>query len=99
MVHGGPIPLTEFDAAISELNYQSARWYQTKYGEACRICVESESSRQFLMTMLNALVSMQRTGQDFSVPMVILTATMLQIGYQIGRKRAEAEILEGWMRL
>ena len=94
-----PIPVDEFNSALAELNFQSAQWYRANYGEACRLCVESEASRQFLLTMMNSLVSMQRNGQDFSVPMVLLTATMLQIGYQMGRKRAESEILEGWMRL
>jgi len=42
---------------------------------------------------------LQRSGQDFSVPLVVMTATMLQIGFNLGRKRAEAEILEGWMKL
>jgi hypothetical protein len=99
MLRGCPIPMADLNSAIAELNSQSAQWYRANYGEACRIAVESEASRQFLITMLNASARMQGTGQDFSVPLVILAATMLQIGYTIGRKRAEAEILEGWMRL
>jgi len=29
----------------------------------------------------------------------LLAGTMLQTGYAIGRRHAEAEVLEGWMRL
>jgi hypothetical protein len=52
-----------------------------------------------LQAILGSLMQRQGAGQDFSVPLVILSATMLQIGYAIGRKRAEAEVLEGWLRL
>jgi urease accessory protein UreE len=31
--------------------------------------------------------------------LVLVGATMLQMGYAMGRRHAEAEILEGWMRL
>ena len=96
---GQPIPVEEFNSALAQLNFQSAQWYRAHYGDACRVCVESDASRQFLLTMLNYLVGLQRSGQDFSTPLVMLAATMLQTGYAMGRKRAETEILEGWMRL
>ena len=93
------IPLHEFNLALTELDFQSAEWYCANYGESHRICIESPVSRQFLLTMLQYLIGLQRLGGDFSMPLVLLAATMLQTGYMIGRKRAEAEILEGWMKL
>ena len=93
------IPVGELNAALAELNFQSAHWYRTNYSESYRVCVEAEASRLFLLAMMNHMFALQRSRQDFSIPMVYLAATMLQIGYRIGRKRAETEILEGWMRL
>jgi len=93
------IPMLEFNTALGELDFQSAQWYLTRYGESCRICVESAASRQFLLAMLDHLMLLQRTGGDASVPLVLTAATMLQTGYMMGRRRAEAEVLEGWMRL
>jgi hypothetical protein len=94
-----PIPIAELNSALGELNFQTAQWYRANYGETCRACIESDSTRQFLQAILGSLMQRQGAGQDFSVPLVILSATMLQIGYAIGRKRAEAEVLEGWLRL
>jgi hypothetical protein len=93
------IPLEDFNAALADLDAQSAQAYRTQYGEACRVCVESSASRHFLLTMLDHLMRMARAGQDFSVPLVLVAGTMLQAGYAIGRRRAEAEILDGWMKL
>ncbi len=97
--HGYTIPIQEFNSALTELDFQSAQWYRANYGESYRICVESAASRQFLLTMLDYLVALQRAGRDFSVPLVLLASTMLQTGYMLGRRRAEAEVLEGWMKL
>jgi len=94
-----PIPMQEFNSALTELSNQSPQWYLANYGDACGICIQSHVSRQFLLTLLDHMMCLRRCGQDFSTPLVMLAATMLQIGYEIGRKRAEAEILEGWMRL
>ncbi|HUA85695.1 MAG TPA: hypothetical protein VMB85_17660 [Bryobacteraceae bacterium] len=91
--------MDEFNLAVKELNFQSAQWFRLNYGETCRMCVQSEPGREFLSAMMNYLLMLQRSGQDFSVPLVVMTATMLQIGFNLGRKRAEAEILEGWMKL
>jgi len=96
---GYPIPIHDFNAALTDLDFRSAQWYRANYGETCRICIESSASRQFMLTMLEYLMGLQRTGCDFSVPLVLVAATMLQTGYMIGRRRAEAEILEGWMKL
>jgi hypothetical protein len=94
-----PIPMQEFNSALIELSSQSPQWYLANYGDACGICIQSYASRQFLLTLLDHMMRLQSCGQDFSTPLVMLAATMLQTGYEIGRKRAEAEILEGWMRL
>ena len=93
------IPIQEFNTALGELDFQSAQWYRARYGDSCRICVESGPSRQFLLTMLDYLSVLQRSGGDISVPLVLIAGTMLQTGYMMGRRRAEAEVLEGWMRL
>jgi hypothetical protein len=93
------IPIQEFNAALSELDYQTARWYRARYGETCQICTESPASRRLLLAMLEYLTGILRTGGDSSVPLVLLAGTMLQTGYMIGRRHAEAEVLEGWMRL
>ena len=93
------IPIQDFNTALGELDFQSGQWFRSTYGESCRICVESAASRQLLLTMHDYLTSLQRSGGDTSVPLVLLAATMLQTGYAIGRRRAEAEVLEGWMRL
>jgi hypothetical protein len=96
---GHTIPIHDFNAALTELDFQTAQWYRANYGETCRLCVESDASRQFMLTMLAHLMGLQRTGGDVSVPLVLIAATMLQTGYSIGRRRAEAEILEGWLKL
>jgi hypothetical protein len=96
---GRMIPIQEFNAALTELDFQSAQWYRARYEETCRICVESPASRRLLLAMLDYLAATLRTGGDFSVPLVLLAGTMLQTGYMLGRRHAEAEVLEGWMRL
>jgi hypothetical protein len=93
------IPIHEFNAALAELDFQSAQWFRVRYGYPCQICVEAPASRNFLLTMLDYLAGMVRTGGDVSVPLVLLAGTMLQTGYMLGRRRAEAEVLEGWLRL
>ena len=93
------IPIQEFNAALMELDFQSAQWYRARYGETCQICMESPASRRLLLTILESLAVTMKAGGDFSVPLVLLAGTMLQTGYMIGRKHAEAEVLEGWMRL
>ena len=93
------VPIQEFNAALTQLDHQSAGWYRARHGDICRMCVESTVSRHFLLTMLGYQMRMARTGEDFTLPLVLLAGTMLQTGYAIGRKHAEAEILEGWMRL
>ena len=89
----------ELNTALAELNFQTAQWYQATYGEACRMCVESAASRQFLLAMVDHMAMLRRSGKDFSPPLVALAATMLQTGYMMGRRRAETEILDGWMKL
>jgi hypothetical protein len=93
------IPIKEFNVALTELDFQSAQWFRANYGDTCRICVESPASQRLMLTMLDYLVGIMNTGGDYSVPLVLLAGTMLQTGYMIGRRRAEAEVLEGWMRL
>ena len=93
------IPIQEFNAALMELDFQSAQWYRALYGEACMMCVESPASRRFVTAMLEYLTVLGRAGGDISIPMVLIAGTMLQTGYRIGRRHAEAEILEGWMQL
>ena len=96
---GRMIPIQEFNAALMELDFQSAQWYRARYQEACRMCVEAPASRGLMLTMLDHLVGTLKAGGDYSVPLVLLAGTMLQTGYMIGRRHAEAEVLEGWMRL
>jgi len=96
---GRMIPIQEFNAALMELDFQSARWYRTRYGETCQMCIESPASRRLLLTMLESLAGTMMAGGDYSVPLVLVAGTMLQTGYMIGRRHAEAEVLEGWMRL
>ena len=93
------IPVQEFNAALSELDFQTAGWYRAQYGEAFRMCAESPASRRFMFTMLDYMMNMMRSGGDYSVPLVLLAGAMLQTGYLLGRRHAEAEVLEGWMRL
>jgi len=93
------IPIQEFNAALMELDFQQPQWYRARFGGTCQICIESPASRQLMLTMLDYLAGTMRAGGDVSVPLVLLAGTMLQTGYMIGRKHAEAEVLEGWMRL
>jgi len=96
---GRMIPIQEFNAALMELDYQSAQWYRARYGGTCQVCIESPASQRLLLTILDSLAGTMRAGGDVSVPLVLLAGTMLQTGYMIGRRHAEAEVLEGWMRL
>jgi urease accessory protein UreE len=93
------IPIQEFNAALLELDFQSAQWYRARYGDTCQICIESPASRRLMLTILDYLAETLRVGGDFSVPLVLLAGTMLQTGYTIGRRHAEAEVREGWMTL
>lgn len=93
------IPIQEFNAALLELDFQPAEWYRARFEETCRMCIESPAGRSFLLTMLDQLMGTLKAGGDYSVPLVLLAGTMLQTGYMIGRRHAEAEFLEGWMRL
>jgi len=93
------IPIQEFNAALTDLNSHSTEQVRAQYAEACEICMESPASRLLLLTMLDQLVRTMNAGGDFSVPLVLLAGTMLRTGYAIGRRHAESEVLEGWMRL
>jgi hypothetical protein len=93
------IPIQEFNAALMELDFQSAQWYRARYEETCRMCIESLAGRRLILTLLDQLVGTLKAGGDYSAPLVLLAGTMLQTGYIIGRRHAEAEVLEGWMRL
>ena len=96
---GRMISIQEFNAALMELDFQSVQWYRARYEETCRMCIESPVGRRLMLTMLDHLVGTLKAGGDYSVPLVLLAGTMLQTGYTIGRRHAEAEVLEGWMRL
>jgi hypothetical protein len=52
-----------------------------------------------MLTMLDHLVKTLEAGGDYSIPLVLVAGTMLQTGYMMGRRHAEAEVLEGWMRI
>jgi len=93
------IPIQEFNAALMEMDFQSAQWYRARYGATCQACIEAPASQRLVLTMLDYLLETMKEGGDFSVPLVLLAGTMLQTGYAIGRRHAEAEVLEGWMRL
>src|SRR5262245_41519435 len=93
------ICMSDFEKALAELEYKTTDWYQNNYGESYRMCLESAASRRLLWALCERTLLLQRLGADFSLPMVLLSATMLQIGYNIGRKHAETEVLEGWCRL
>ncbi len=93
------IPIQEFNAALAELEFQSPQLYRARYGDFCWVCVESPASRHLLLTMLGYMTELQRAGGDATIPLVLIAGTMLQTGYAIGRRRAEAEVLEGWMTL
>jgi len=93
------IPVIEFNAALAELEFQSPQWYRARFGDSCWVCVESQAGRNLLLTIIDYMGTLQRTRGDLTIPLVLLAGTMLQIGYSIGRRRAEAEVLEGWMTL
>jgi hypothetical protein len=93
------IPIQELNALLMDLNCQSAQAYRAQYGEIRQVCIESPASQLLLLTMLEDLLRLFRNGGDLSTPLVLLAGTMLQTGYTIGRKHAEAEVLEGWLRL
>lgn len=93
------IPIKEFNAALMDMDFQTAEWFRERFGDTCQMCVESPASQRFMTTMLEHLVATLKAGGDCTVPLVLLAGTMLQTGYTIGRRHAEAEVLEGWMRL
>jgi hypothetical protein len=101
MMHGQgyPIPIHQFDSALAHLSSLPAQSFRANYGNACGLCTQSDASRRFLLAMLDLMIQLHNAGRDFSIPLVLLSGTMLQTGYEMGRKRAEAEILEGWMKL
>jgi hypothetical protein len=94
-----PVPIHDFEKAIAELEYKTSDWFQQTYGASYQMCLDSAASRRFLWALCERTVQLQQLGADFSTPMVLLAATMLQMGYQIGRKHAETEVLEGWYKL
>jgi len=93
------IPIQEFNAALMELDFQSAQWYRARYEETCRMCSDSLVGRRLILTLLDQLVGTLKAGGDYSAPLVLLAGTMFHTGYMIGRRHAEAEVLDGWMRL
>jgi hypothetical protein len=93
------IRVRDFESALAELEYKTTDWYQHNYGESYRMCLESAASRRLLWALCERTLLLQTLQADFSVPMVLLGATMLQIGYNIGRKHAETEVIEGWYKL
>ena len=93
------IRLQDLNTALTELDFKSSDWFRTTYGDAAKLCIESSASRCLLMTLSDNLVGTMRAGGDYSALLVQLAAIMLQTGYNIGRRQAEAQVLEGWMQL
>src|SRR5262249_38953747 len=46
------IRLLEINAALAEMEFQSAEWYRARYGQTWQVCVESPACRRFLLAML-----------------------------------------------
>ena len=93
------VPIKDLEKALLELELRPLDWYCSMYGDTYRLCLESEVSRRLLWAVCQHVGLMLRLGADHSIPLILLAATMLQAGYTIGRKQAESEILEGWLKL
>jgi len=89
----------QLDEELNQLQLQPPRWYWESYGTTYHVCVDSMPTRRLLLDVANHVVALQRTGGDYSIPLILLAATMLQTGYLMGKKNAETQILEGWMKL
>jgi len=89
----------QLDEELNQVQLQPPRTYWESYGSAYHTCSDSTPARRLLLDVANHVVALQRSGGDYSIPLILLAATMLQTGYIIGKKNAEAQILEGWMKL
>jgi hypothetical protein len=89
----------ELDEELNQLQLQPPQWYWESYGKTYHVCIDSTATRRLLQDVANHVMALQRTGGDYSIPLILLAATMLQTGYLIGKRNAEAQILEGWMKL
>ena len=93
------IALQQLDEELNQLHLQSPQWYWDSYGKTYRLCMDSTTTHRLLQDVVNHVVALHRTGGDYTLPLIVLAATMLQTGYQLGKRNAESQILEGWMKL
>jgi len=93
------IALQQLDEELNQLQLQPPQRYWESYGKTYHICLDSPQMRVLLQDVANHVVGLLKTGGDSSIPLIVLAATMLQTGYHIGKRNAEAEVLHGWMKL
>lgn len=93
------IALQQLDEELNQLQSQPPQRYWENYGQTYHLCLDSPHTRRLLLDVVNHVVALQRVGGDSSIPLIVLAATMLQTGYQLGKRNAEAEVLHGWMKL
>ena len=93
------IALQQLDEELTQLQSQPPQWYWDSYGTTYRVCMDSATTHRLLQDVVSHVVALLRTGGDYSAPLTVLAATMLQTGYMLGKRNAEAQILEGWMKL
>lgn len=84
---------------LKDLDSRAADWPETTHWDTFELCKEVELSAD-LVRATNRLVKLAMMHDfDSTVPLLGLAATMLEAGYRIGRKKAETETLEAWMKL
>lgn len=93
------ITVQELNAALNHLEAHSPEWHFGQYAAAYQTILNSWISRRLIASMSDQIVASLRLGGDYSVPLILLAATMLESGYQIGRKQAETDLLNRWMKL
>lgn|SRR5262245_2848549 len=96
---GPVITFGDFHDALRALELRPPEWYSQTYAPTYQMCLDSWPSRRMLMATSDYLVMLQRTGGDYSIPLVALAAFMLHIGYIVGRKHAEVDVLGKWMKM
>lgn len=89
----------ELNSALNDIQMRSIAWQKKAYDGHFNRFLQPGMMNSFLRDACDYVAGSARIGQDYSIALMLVAATMIEAGYAVGRARAEAEMLEGWMKL
>lgn len=93
------IDVQELDKFLQEIQVRPADWQEKVYDSHFTGFRQPGMMHNFLKEACEHIAASVRANQDYSIAIMLVAATMVEAGYALGRARAEAEVLDGWMKL